>query len=98
VNRAQRRWLRRKAPHLLHDSAPDHVCQAGAHVLFHPVWGYLVSSDEGGIKFAQEDLARATAQRFHQECAIHFAAHIKATHSMDFSVRHQEEAEAEGWK
>lgn len=96
MNRAQRRWLRRKAPHLLHD--PAHVCQAGAHLLYHPTFGYLVSSDEEGIKFAQEDLARATAQRFHQECAVHFVAHIKAVHGMGFSIRHQDEAEAEGWK
>lgn len=96
MNRAQRRWLRRKAPHLVHETA--HVCQEGAHVLFHAVFGYLVSSDEGGVKFAQEDLARATAQRFHQECATHFAARMKVAHGMDFTVRHQEEAEAEGWK
>lgn len=96
MNRAQRRWLRRKAPHLLND--PAHVCQDGAHVLFYAALGYLVSSDDEGIKFAQEDLARATAQRFHQECAGHFAAQMKAAHGMEFSVRHQDEAEAEGWK
>jgi hypothetical protein len=64
LNRAQRRYLSRKAPHLLNH---EHICDAGDHVLYHPAMGYLVSLDSDSFRFAEEALAGASAQRFHHE-------------------------------
>lgn len=97
LNRAQRRHLSRKAPHLLLDNYA-HVCQDGAHVLFQPEHGYLLSLDDKGANFGRGDEARELTQRFHQECAQHFAAQVKAAHDLELAVRHQDEAEAEGWR
>lgn len=92
MNRKYRRLLARKTKHL------SHVCRDGAHVLHAAGSGYLATSLPNRIEFAQGELARVSAQRFHQECASGYAEMIAAKFGLDLSVRHEDEAESEGWR
>jgi hypothetical protein len=91
-NRATRRILARKG-------LPEaRVCQEGAHVLYSPGNGYLLAANPTRLDFVDGPRAESQAQRFHQECAGLFAAQMKASFGLSLEVRHQAQAEAEGWQ
>lgn len=92
MNRATRRMLAKKG---LSDA---HVCQDGAHVLYSAGNGYLLAANPERLEFAVGLMAESQAQRFHQECAGAFAAHVGASSGVSLEVRHQAQAQAEGWK
>lgn len=92
MNRAMRRLMARKG---LTDA---HVCQDGAHVLYSPGNGYLFAANPSRLEFIEGPLAKSRAQRFHQECAGAFAAQVEAGLGMALEVRHEAQAEAEGWE
>jgi hypothetical protein len=92
MNRAMRRMMAKK------HRADSHVCQEGAHVLYSPAYGYLLAVNTSKLDFVDGLFARNHAQRFHRGCAGAFAAEVRAHMGVSLEVRHQAQAEAEGWE